>query len=434
MSSIFSIIIGMVAISIMILVHELGHSLTGRIFGVRTEAISFGFGPAIAKWGKKIEYRIGVFPFGGYTKLKGSKDVESSLARSLDRIAASDSDSLYAKSSLQRLLIYLGGPLFNIFFSLICFFFLMLIGTSQNVYGNKIALACDYPRLFSEACLSPREAGLLTGDIIVRVNGVDTASFEDISAALKKGDTALVETSSKKQYVLESQNGLFGLSPFIEPVVATVKLRSPERNAGLKAKDRIVSINGKRIGNMLDILMIEATEIEMIVERDSSQVKLSYESDGKWNFTLLTDKAFVKGLGLVQSIKASFSETARELKATVDGFIGFFAGDKDKSDSITGSISASSSIGDLTSEGFNVDFVTGLRTLIYAFAGVSISLAVANLLPFPSLDGGFILLYLFEIIRGRSVSPRTLAVFESMGFVFIAIMLIALSMAKYLMI
>ena len=97
---------------------------------------------------------------------------------------------------------------------------------------------------------------------------------------------------------------------------------------------------------------------------------------------------------------------------------------------VAGTFSASSSIGEMTASGFNRSFNTGLRTALYLLAVVSTSLAVVNLLPLPSLDGGLILLSLIELIKGKNSSPKVYMAFQALGFVLIIAFTLIMNFAK----
>src|SRR5574344_135362 len=113
MKNILPFAIGLLGISIMILVHELGHYIAARMFHIDVETISFGFGPPLLRWGRNKRYQLCVLPFGGYCKLKGEDDLKRALAKKDRHVENAEEGSLYAASPWKRLFLYLFGPLFN---------------------------------------------------------------------------------------------------------------------------------------------------------------------------------------------------------------------------------------------------------------------------------------------------------------------------------
>ena len=165
---------GLLCLFFLILFHEFGHFLAAKLFGVKVESFSIGFGPILIH--KKIhgtDYRISLFPLGGYCGMKGEKDFQNAIEAKLPQIEG-EKDSLYGIHPLKRALIGFAGPFFNFFFAFIAYSLISGIGYKYYTYSNSI--------LINESITSSvaKDAGLESGDIITSINGKATNDFSDL--------------------------------------------------------------------------------------------------------------------------------------------------------------------------------------------------------------------------------------------------------------
>lgn len=165
---------GLLCLFFLILFHEFGHFLAAKLFGVKVESFSVGFGPILIH--KKIhgtDYRISLFPLGGYCGMKGEKDFQNAMEAKLPQIEG-EKDSLYGIHPLKRALIGFAGPFFNFFFAFIAYSLISGIGYKYYTYSNSI--------LINENITSSvaKDAGLESGDIITSINGKVTNDFSDL--------------------------------------------------------------------------------------------------------------------------------------------------------------------------------------------------------------------------------------------------------------
>ena len=165
---------GLLCLFFLILFHEFGHFLAAKLFGVKVESFSIGFGPILIH--KKIhgtDYRISLFPLGGYCGMKGEKDFQNAIEAKLPQIEG-EKDSLYGIHPLKRALIGFAGPFFNFFFAFIAYSLISGIGYKYYTYSNSI--------LINENITSSvaKDAGLESGDIITSINGKATNDFSDL--------------------------------------------------------------------------------------------------------------------------------------------------------------------------------------------------------------------------------------------------------------
>lgn len=177
---------------------------------------------------------------------------------------------------------------------------------------------------------------------------------------------------------------------------------------------------------MLDLLEAAALSdyLSLTVLRDGETLELSFENPGtSLNFTLLQPTLKVPGMNFFHALSASVRECFSNFKQSVSSLFNVITGRSNASETLGGTFAASQSIGMLTTGGFSHGFNSGIRIVLFLLASVSISLAVANLLPIPALDGGLILISLAELIFHRTFNPRVYVALQVIGtiMIFVAI-------------
>lgn len=352
------ILYGLLCLMFLVFFHELGHFIAAKLFGVKVEAFSIGFGPRL--FHKKIrdtDYRISLVPLGGYCAMKGEKEFSESLKAGLDHIEAS-SDSIYGVHPLKRVLIAFAGPFSNMVFSFVSFFVIAMLGYSYYSYSTKIILSDElYPETHSAA----RDAGILSGDRIVSIDGKKTFSFSDI----------LLEVSSRPD----------------EEVDVTVERGGEEITFRVRT-DFDKSTGTGKIGVAADQNTLE-----------------KFEDSGKPFFSALK-KAFIdmnKGFYLI-----------------IKGIFSLFKG-VDISKSLSGPYRVVDMLGSVVTESSSEGFHAALVNILNFMAYISLSLCFMNLLPVPILDGGLILFALIETVSRKKLSPKLLYYIQFAGLLFIVL-------------
>lgn len=435
-SSIISILIGFLGISVMILVHEIGHMLAARACGIRVEALSFGLGPAVFKWGKKeTKYVIRAIPFGGSCKMSGGDDIQNAIRQGKKHIESYEDGSIWSVGPVKRIIAYAAGPFFNIIFAFLCYALLMTMSTIVSVYPSKVVLSSDYPALYSIESTPASEAGIRTGDTILSVDGNEVTNYSEIQyqLSLVKNNESVLIVTDRGTFTVHPKDGVFGFLPYQEAIVAHVESDTPEKKAGLKNGDIITRINGKDVTNMMDLLEAAATSdyISMTVLRGDRNVELGFESSGtSLNITLVQQTVKVKGTSFFRALWASGRECFSNFTQSVRSLFNVIRGKSSAGETLGGTFAASQSIGMLTTKGFAHGFNSGMRIVLFLLASVSISLAVANLLPIPALDGGLIIVSLAELITGRTFHPKMYLTLQVVGTVMIVLAITLLSFAK----
>ncbi len=410
-------------LSILVGLHELGHLLAAKAFGMRVEKYSIGFPPKI--WGKKFgetEYSIGAIPLGGFVKISGMID------ESLDTKTLSEEPEPWefrAKPAWQRLIVMLGGIIVNVITGIFVFIFLVfsqgedyLPKEELNKHGIVVYEIGEY-------------IGLQTGDKVLNVNGQDYEKYMDlrnIDVLLSDNGYYTVERNGKKVTVDIPNDILDKLSDkkfgfFAPRQTFSVGEVEPGTNAdkgGLKVGDKIVAINGEEMqyydqfkaavdtvpGGSLTATILrngEKIDLDFDVTEEST---LGFYAKHEMNM-LHRDFTFGEsiGMGTAQAFGVVFSN--------IKAFGKMFSGDIDPSKSISGPIGIAKVFGGTW------DWVRFWR----ATGFISMILAFMNLLPIPALDGGHVMFLTWEIVTGRKPSDSFLENAQKVGMVLLLLLM-----------
>lgn len=352
-------ILGLLCLILLILFHEWGHFLAAKLFGVKVEAFSVGFGPVLFhKTVKGTDYRFSLLPLGGYCAMKGEKDFSRALEENLPFIDA-EKDSLYGIHPLKRALIGFAGPFFNFVFAFIGYTIIALVGYNYYTYSNKIVLADEiYPEVHSAA----REYGLLSGDEITKINNKTITDFSDIISQI---------------------------SIFPDEDIIIEVLRDGEKLSFTVHTDMNKEDGTGKLGVSADP--------ESLMEKQSEKYNL---------FT---------------GIAKGFTETVSNIQLTFKSFKILFKGVKIEN-TVSGPARVTDILGSSIKEGFSYGFKTGLISLLSLTGIISISLFIMNLLPVPVLDGGLILFALIECITRKKINPKVQYYTQFIGLAFILVL------------
>lgn len=454
MHTAWSFILGFLGIGLMVLVHETGHFIAARMCGIEVEVFAIGWGKSIKRWRKgKTEFALNLFPLGGYCRLKGAKDLEKALRSSDGSYGELEQGSLFKAAPLKRIATYVAGPLANMLAAVVLLSVFHAIGYRAQVDQNVVALTTDYPRLFSTdqpVVSAAAEAGLTSGDRIVSVDGISTPDFQRLQEVLadRKADrTALFsierngvafELAIMPQYDSAGRRSLFGVTAYVEPVVASVAPLSSEAAAGLQSGDRIITVQGKSVVNTLDVAMAlidDPSLITLEVKRPGIDSVLTIafspardeSGTAMLQFGIRRYESWRDGKALNEAFKQASKDAVSLVVQTFTAIPALVTGVLDVDDVLAGPLRISYLVGDLANTGLKAGFREGLRSICWILGLVGVSLGAANLLPIPALDGGFIVMGLVELVRGKRLRPHTYARLQNLGaIVIILIFLVAI--------
>lgn len=417
------------ALSILVLIHELGHFTFARIFGIRIDKFFLFFDaggfklfstrspwflkifPKAAEW--ETEYGIGWLPLGGYCKVNGMID------ESMDTEHLKNEPKPWefrSKPAWQRLLVMVGGVLFNFILGILIYSF------SLYKWGEAYIPAEDSSIYVYEDSLAD-EMGFETGDIILALDGhapgefykiqIDMArDMVEVVTVLRGSDTLNIRIDQKHiADLLNTQ--LFDIAiPFI---VQDYTDESLNKDSGLISGDRIIGIDSTRIGFVQDALPILKSKaghrITATVLRDSATmaVPLAVDTIGNIGVYFQAPDYRMLSYSLLESIPAG---CVKAYDATIGQI-------KDLRLLAKPSTGAYKSVGSIIAITDAMPQQWNWRLFLNILAMISIILAVMNLLPIPALDGGHIAFTLYEIITGRKPSDRFLMVMQLIGMILI---------------
>ena len=415
-------------LTIVVFFHELGHFGVARFFGVRVETFSIGFGRQIFGWtdSKGTVWKIGWLPLGGYVKFFGDESAASTpdQAKLNSTMTLTEREECFHfKPLYQRAAVVAAGPIAN-FILAIAIFTMMFWLFGREITDARIGHV--------EKGSVSEEAGLQPGDLVLSVDGDKIISFGELQEriVIGAGQPMLLEVDRGGQIfdieltpVAETvedrfgkrREGSVGIAPYSRPMVVGVVDDTAASEAGLEAGDKIISLDGNEIESFVELLSIikvsAEKEMPIVVLREGREVSLTItprlkESDDP------TDRQGIIGvhLGLdpdqTQHIRydplsamALGTERTWSLVGMTLNYIGGIISGAEDSSQISGPIGIANASHEMSKIGFSA--------LIHLTAVLSISIGLINLFPIPMLDGGHLLYYGYEAVRGKPLGERT---------------------------
>jgi len=421
----------MVALGVLIAVHEFGHFWVARRLGVKVLRFSIGFGKPL--WSRRVgedrmELAIGVFPLGGYVKMLDETEGEvppQELHRAFNR-----------QKVWKRMAIVVAGPLFNFLFAILAYWAVYMIGVDgiKPVVGKV-----------TESSIA-QNAGFRAGDLILSIDGKEVQSWDqrrlylfqraldrarvnvEVRDAQGNVETRLLDLSSLpvqevNASLLERGIGLIGFFPEPLPVIGAME-PGPAASAGMKIGDRLVEINGEPVPSWEQL-------VEVISKSPGKTVNVTVEREGARHDFKVTPDAVEQGgqtIGRI-NIRPQFTDIPDEMRVKVRFGV---------AEALTEGVRNTWSMSVLTLEmlyrmlklevsarnisgpitiaqyaGYSAK--VGVEQFVLFLAVISISLGVLNLLPIPVLDGGHLMYYIIESIKGSPLSERTMMLGQQVG-------------------
>lgn len=429
----------------LIVVHELGHYLVARWAGVKVLRFSIGFGRPIVirRFGKdRTEWSIGLFPLGGYVRM---------LDESEGEVPAHEVHRSFNRQSVgKRMAIVAAGPLANLLLAVIVYWGLFIVGVEElrPVLGAPVATS------------AAAHAGVENGDRVMKVGGEPIETWSQMRWLLLKSavthdaiDLEVINSRSEinwRRIDLSAARGAEGddpiarlgirfFQPVIRPVVGSVSPGSPAESAGLLAGDEITGVNGKSIESWRDFVQVirlsanvplqlevlrgeqyktlAITPREMLDDKGEKIGRIggAVRDDGGDRAALFVTvrHGFIPALG--KAITETWDQSVFSLRMMAK--------------MVTGSLSLKNISGPVTIADYaGKSAKLGVGPYLKFLALVSISLAILNLLPIPVLDGGHLLYYLAEFIRGRPLPEQCMVIGQKVG---LALLLMLMAFAFY---
>jgi regulator of sigma E protease len=383
-----------------------------------------------------VEYRLGIFPVGGYCKMAGEDAFEEAWKNRRDAIPA-ETATFYGVAPWRRIIVAAAGPFFNIVFAALVFACVWGAGFEYRTMDNRIVLVHDVDGSVS---MSADKAGLATGDRIVAIGGQVVENYSDIQRIVatnaeknmrfdivRDGKKLAVDVAPELQK--ETGAGKIGVYYYAEPVIGSIMPGSLAEAAGLRAGDTIIKINGEDVPYTVAIYKIFQDDGEL-----PGALDIEYQRDGRrYNCIIDNVNESTENLGFewrsilyhtpryspAGAVAKGVSEAYETLLTTIRGFRLLFRG-IDLTQSVSGPVRITWMVGEIATDGFARGFGAGLRSIGNFLSIISIALGVTNLLPLPVLDGGLIVLFLIEILRRKPLHPKAVHAFQTVGVIIIA--------------
>lgn len=388
-----------ILLGFLIFIHELGHFLVAKLCKVKVNEFALGFGPVLfSKQGKETKYQIRAIPLGGFVSMEG-EETRSESAGAFNKVCIP-----------KRIAIVAAGGLVNIIFALIVYMGL------QTYMGNNVTTQVD-------TCTSGYAAeniGIQSGDKIVRINGKKVKKQADINKIVTesngeelilqiKRNGQILEYKTSPTTVEYNSTGIYLESENSTKIQGFDSTQSVQKQ-GLEIGDTIVSVNGINVENssakLSEILQedLKNESLNFIVKRNNKEVTI--------DVTPIKQKKYLLGVKLktadsdfLTRTYYAFLNTGDFAFSIVDNIKMLFTG-KVSTNDLMGPVGISSVVAK----------TNGLQEFIYILALISLSLGVTNLLPFPPLDGGKIVLLLIEAIRRKPLEEKYEVGIQMLGF------------------
>lgn len=411
----------LVTIAILVVFHEFGHYLVARIFGVKIITFSVGFGPKLYTYkGKMNDWCISAIPLGGYVRMLDAREGEVPLGQ--------EHMAFNYKKPWQKILIALAGPIFNIIFAVLAYYFLAIIGITEL----KPVISSINPSLtqINQINIKPNSS-------IKKINGINVYTWNEadklFNKQVQKSGFVEIELQDNKLLLdLQKPRAHFhedlyletlGLYPFkYLPIIAYVEPNSPAMKSGLKVNDVVLAIDQMQIKTWFDIAKIiqdsPSKSLNFEVRRNSELINMkvlpeTIDNDGqvigKIGIMPTLDKEQLKANSVIHkyNLLNAIPYAASSCYAVVQlNLISIYH-------ILTGQISVNNLGGPIAiAKAAHGALASGLKDFIDFLALISVGLAIMNLLPIPVLDGGHVIIYAIEWVTGKEVT------YEMQNFIF----------------
>ncbi len=487
------IVAAVVLLGLCIFVHELGHLLGGRMVGIKAKVFSLGYGKGVIK--KQIgdtTYQVTLIPLGGYCQFYGEDPSEERTGKEYEFLSA---------HPLKRIVTVAMGPLFNLFFGILLFMIMNMVGYAKET--NKIHI----PEQFRAGTYQSAayDAGIRSGDTILEINGHEIQGFSDIQTRVffsdgkeltvkaRRDDRVMTFAVSPKKYE-EKGRYTIGVVPYGEQILIAGLIKGDvAEKAGLEERDEVTAIDGRRVrtpAEFTDYIKKRAGEqVSLTVKRNGEELTVdltprvnefivlaeagssanraggisleteqlretidekgvmlngmvyrSYDAfmevirkadneitiamgEGEYTgipsvekrgfigvYPVINPQEKIIRYGFGSAISRSFTESYQFVALNIRGIGMLFSGSIKVRENLSGPIRIAKFAGD-------VAYYKGVSAFIILMAKISIILMVMNLLPIPVVDGGHLVFFTIELVRGRPLSQKIMERIQTVGVV-----------------
>ena len=411
----------LVTIGVLVFIHELGHFIAAKACKMRVDRFSIGFPPrAFGKKFGETDYCVSWVPIGGYVKIAGMID-ESFDTEFINR--EPQPWEFRSKPIWQRMIVISAGVTMNLFLAIAIF------------WGINFANGANFRQTTEIGYIIPNsaaeKAGFRQGDKILAVNGEKISHWDAIQSAMyvdfvgddlsidvqRNGNTATIAVPHS--LVPDISDVSFGFLPnFTEPVVGDVLKNKPAEAAGLKPEDVILSIDHQKVINQFQVTQIikanAGKKIDFELRRNSQVVQTAITPTPEGIIGISIESRYVgpvlhEHYGVFESLPKGISDVYGATKLFISSIWHIIAGKA----SLTKSVAGPVKIAQMATRTAEV----GLMSFLGFIALLSISLAVMNILPFPALDGGHLIMLVYEAVFGKPIPHKVQQTVQQAGVV-----------------
>ncbi|MEO9818756.1 MAG: RIP metalloprotease RseP [Paracoccaceae bacterium] len=418
-----------VALSVIVAIHEYGHYIVGRWSGIHADVFSIGFGPVL--WSRHdkrgTRWQIAALPFGGYVKFAGDANAASGKDEEAMEAASDDPDALrrtmHGAPLWARAATVTAGPVFNFILSILVF---SMIGYSTGIISDPLTVGELRPL--------PNETNeLRSGDVVLEIDGNPLPDRDDQNYS--SFFSALPMTADLEYTVEREGTRIVVQGPHYQsPLIHTVAPQSAAISAGLESGDVIVAIDDVTINTFPEIkAAVESSNgrpLKLGVWRNGEVLEKTLkplpaniltEDDGfqtVWRIGIASGAPF-DGAREAPGVGQALSGGVRQTWAVIDGTFSFLGGmiaGQVSTCNLSGPIGIAQTAGQMASQ--------GTTSFIWLIALLSTAVGLMNLFPIPALDGGHLVFYAYEAVTGRPPSDAALRILMTFGFAMILMLMI----------
>ena len=433
-----------IVIGVLVFIHEFGHFIAARLCGIHTDIFSFGMGPRLFGWNKKhgfsfgglkdwegngyCEYRLSLFPIGGYVKVAGM--VDESMDTSFINTEPKETE-FRSKNLLQKVFVLSAGVIMNMLLAIGIFTFI------AQAYGKTIWNTTEIGSV-DKSSLGGK-IGFVAGDKINSINNKPITNWEELIDGLTLKDFGKSKTikltrnnqdtviNTEGKVLLKAMSGQMALGIFPKNsfvFVVSANKSKPAGKIGLTGGDTIISVNNEKITDFTRFTNIltqnKNKNIYLEWKRGNKYLKDSVAPDGNGKLGFSPDVVYSgpvlkQSYSIFESIVVGFQQTYRFSELFVSSV----------KQIIKGNISAKESLGGpiLIAEAASRSAKMGLAAFLSFMALLSITLAIINILPFPALDGGHIVFAIIESIIRREIPIKIKMYIQNTGMIILLLLM-----------
>ncbi len=416
-NSLYTILAFLVALGVIIVVHEAGHLMVAKAFGVRVLTFSVGFGRRL--WGVRrgeTDYRVSLVPLGGYVRLGGENPDE----------VTDDPREFLNKPRWQRILVYLAGPAMNVVLAIALVAALFMVGFQMLNLPDTPPLIGDVEKGSSAA-----RAGLQRGDLILKVKGEPVDDWQEVALALmgsperplplavRRGGRVFQAAVTPGRVPNYDLGDSAGLVPSVRAQVIKVYAGMPAAAADFRPGDEIRAVDGRPISDSQDFVEVisgrKGRRLEVRIVRQGQPLILQVVPNPEGKIGVEIGSYQFRRFGPVRAVVESVRYNVQMIRDTFKILGKVVSRELPVKGTVGGPLEIAKQSGEAARRGF--------KDFLHLMAFISISIAIMNLMPIPILDGGQIFVLLVEGVIRRDLSLRLKEVISQVGFIMILLLI-----------